>query len=149
VTFDLQQLPPNLRDAVAAALAAERAEKERFAGENRVLREMVRLLHLKKFGPKSEKLSDRQLVLLDGEPCVTPEEVKQEAERVTRDPAAGQPRVAKADRQHPGRVELPAHLERRIKVIPVPADQCHSPRCQKELLVIGYEQSEFLDMEPV
>ena len=149
MTFDLQQLPPNLRDAVAAALASERAEKERFAAENRALRELVRLLHLKKFGPKSEKLSDRQLVLLDGEPCVASEEVEKEAERVTRDPAAGQPRVAKEDRQHPGRVELPAHLERRIQVIPVPADQCRCPRCQKELPVIGYEQSECLDMEPV
>jgi hypothetical protein len=32
-------------------------------------------------------------------------------------------------------------LERRPEVVPVPADQCRCPRCQKELAVIGYECS--------
>lgn len=145
MVLDLDQFPPHLRDAVAA----ERAEKERFAAENRVLREMVRLLHLKKYGPKSEQLSDRQLVLLDGEPSVTPEEVDQEAAQVAHRPEAREPRLSKADRHHPGRVELPAHLERRIEVLPVPADQCRCPRCQQELPLLGYDEAEYLDMEPL
>jgi transposase len=149
VSFDLAQLPPDLRDAVASALAGERAEKERLQSEIRILREMIRLLHLKKYGPKSERLSEQQLQLLEGEPCVTPEEVAKEAELAARDPKARAPRVPKRDRPHPGRVELPAHLERRIEVIPVPADQCRCPRCLKELALIGYEESEYLDMEPV
>ena len=149
MTLDLAQLPALLRDGVEQVIAAERSEKERLLAENRVLREMIRLLHLKKYGPRSEQLSDRQLHLLEGEPSVTPEEVRQEAELGARNPEARQPRVPQRDRQHPGRVELPAHLERRVEVIPVPADQCHCPRCQKELPVIGYEESEHLDMEPV
>lgn len=148
MSLDLTQLSPDLRDAVASALAGERAEKERLQGEVRLLREMIRLLHLKKYGSKSEQLSDRQLQLLEGEPSVTPEEVAREADLAAQDPKAREPRVPKRDREHPGRVELPAHLERRIEVIPVPADQCHCPRCRKELVLIGYEQSEYLDMEP-
>jgi transposase len=149
VSIDLAKLPPDLRDSVAALVAGERAENERLRGEVRILREMIRLLHLKKYGPKSEQLSDRQLQLLEGEPSVTPEEVAQEADLAARDSQAREPRVPKRDRAHPGRVELPAHLERRVEVIPVPADQCRCPRCQKELPVIGYEEAEYLDMEPV
>ncbi len=146
---ELDQFPPEHRDAVAAMLARERAEKDRLQGEVRVLREMVRLLHLKKYGPKSETLSDRQLQLLEGEPSVTPEEVAQEADRVARDSGAREPRVPKRDRQHPGRVELPAHLERRVEIIPVPTEECRCPRCSKELSILGYEESEQLDIEPV
>lgn len=145
MALDLDQFPPHLREAVAA----ERAEKERLQGEVRLLREMIRLLHLKKYGPKSEQLSDHQLDLLEGEPCVTPEEIEQEAARIAQSPEAQEPRVEREDRRHPGRVELPAHLERRTEVIPVPAEQCRCPRCQKELLLIGYEEAEYLDMEPV
>ena len=134
---DLSQLPPDLRDTVATMVAGERAEKERLQAENRILREMIRLLHLKKYGPRSEQLSDRQLQFLEGEPCVTPEEVAGEADRGTRDGQAREPRVPKRDRAHPGRVELPAHLERRIEVIPVPPDQCRCPRCRKDLPLIG------------
>lgn len=148
MSLDLQQLPPELRDAVLAAIAQERAEKERFQAENLVLRDMIRLLHLKKFGPKSEQLSDRQLELLATEPSVTTEEVDHEAKLVTTQPERRQPLAAKQDRKHPGRVELPPHLERRVEVIPVPAEQCQCPRCQQELPVIGFEESEQLDVEP-
>jgi len=149
VSLDLDQLPADLRDAVAAAICAERAEKERLQSEVRILREMIRLLHLKKYGPRSEQLSDRQLQLLEGEPSVTPEEVASEADLAARNPQAREPRVPKRDRSHPGRVELPPHLERRVEEIPVPADQCRCPRCQKQLAVIGHEEAEYLDMEPV
>ncbi len=149
MSLDLGQLPPDLRDAVASELAGERAEKERLQVEVRLLREMIRHLNLEKFGAKNERLSAHQLKLLDDEPGVTAEEVAKEAALAASNPSAGQPRVPKRDREHPGRVELPAHLERRIEVIPVPADQCRCPRCQKELALIGYEETEYLDMEPV
>jgi transposase len=145
----LEDLTPEMRCVVEPFVAAERLRGEKLEAENRILRELIRLLHLKKYGPKSEQLSDRQLQLLEGEPSVTPEEVAQEAARVGNDPRAREPRVPKRDRQHPGRVELPAHLERRIEVIPVPAQECRCPRCQKELPVIGFEEAEYLDMEPV
>lgn len=142
MTLDLDQLPPHLRDAVAGVLA----EKEKLRAENHVLREMIRLLHLKKYGPRSEQLGDRQLMLLDGEPSVTPEEVASEAERVMRDPVAREPRLPRA---HPGRVDLPAHLERRDQVIALSPEECRCPRCHEELPVIGHEDAEYLDMEPV
>jgi transposase len=122
---------------------------EKLAAENRILRDMIRLLQRQKYGPKSEQLSDRQLQLLEGEPCVVEEEVTQEAALAAKDPLSREPRVPKPDRQHPGRADLPAHLERRLQVIPLPADQCRCPRCQKELPLIGYEESESLDVEPV
>lgn len=148
MSLDIQQLPQELRDAVHAAIAHERAEKERFQAENLMLRDMIRLMNLRRFGPRSEQLSDRQMQLLAKEPSVTTEEVAQEAKLATTQPESRQPRTAKRDRKHPGRVDLPPHLERRIEVIPVPAEECQCPRCRHELPVIGFEESEHLDVEP-
>lgn len=149
MSLTLTDLPPETRELVERVIAVERGEKDRLAAEVRLLREHIRFLLLQKYGPKSEKLSDNQLQLLDGEPCVTSEEVEKEAALAAKDPQTREPRIPKRNRQHPGRLDLPAHLERRPEIVPVPPDQCQCPRCQKELALIGYEECEYLEVEPV
>jgi transposase len=54
----------------------------------------------------------------------------------------------KATRKHPGRQELPAELPKVEQMIACTADQCHCGKCGKDTIVIGYETSEQLDVEP-
>lgn len=122
---------------------------QRAEAENALLREMLRLERIRKYGPGSEKLSDLQLELLDGEPGVSAAEVEAESRR---DPLPESPPVAESTpkkRRHPGRQELPAHLPRVEQTIACPPEQCVCPACGKDTAVIGYEQSEQLDREPV
>lgn len=108
--------------------------------------EIRRKLLLAKYGPSSEKLSDEQLSLLELEPGVSSEEVKGEAER-------GEDEFQQAKRKrerkpHPGRQALPENLPRVEEIVPVPAAQCLCGKCGSEMPVIGYEQSEQLDVKP-
>ena len=108
------------------------------------LKEQLRLQRIKKYGPASEKLSDAQLDLLDLEPGVSNAEVQAESERGPLPaPAEKKPR-----QKHPGRQELPADLPRRERVIAWAPEQCTCKACGKPMVVIGYEQSEQLDVEP-
>ncbi len=50
--------------------------------------------------------------------------------------------------KHPGRQELPANLPRVERVLACTPEQCTCKSCGKETAVIGYEQSEQLDVEP-
>jgi transposase len=117
----------------------------------RVLEERLRLQRIEKYGPKSEKLSDAQLELLEGEPGVSTAEVEAESQR---EPLAGSSSTTESEskpgnvRRHPGRQQLPAHLPRVEQVIGCTPDQCVCQQCGKEKGVIGYEQSEQLDVEP-
>jgi hypothetical protein len=70
------------------------------------LRELRRSDLIKKYGPGSESLSLEQLELLELEPGVDGAEVEAESQR---EPI---PAAVKKERKHPGRQELPAHLER-------------------------------------
>ena len=113
------------------------------------LEERLRLESIRKYGPKSEKLSDNQLHLLDLEPGISTEEVEAESRR---DPLSSSPpstTAAKSKKgKHPGRQELPAHLPRVESVIACTPEQCVCKGCGKDKSVIGYEQSEQLDVEP-
>ena len=109
-----------------------------------VLEERLRLQLIAKYGPASEKLNDAQLELLEREPGVSHTEVQAESERAM-EPVAGR---ARERRPPPGRQELPAHLPRREQVLPCPPEQCLCQACGRETTVIGYEQSEQLDVEP-
>jgi transposase len=51
-------------------------------------------------------------------------------------------------RPHPGRQQLPADLPRIEQLIACTAEQCVCGHCGREKVVIGYEQSEQLDVEP-
>jgi transposase len=115
----------------------------------RALEERLRLELIRKYGPKSEKLSDKQLLLLELEPGVSAAEVEAESQREPLPPAS--PVTAqnrKMSRKHPGRQELPANLPRVERVIPCVPEQCVCQSCGKDKVVIGYEQSEQLDVEP-
>lgn len=107
-----------------------------------VLEERLRQQRIKMLGPRSETLSDLQLELLaEEEPGVSAEEVAAEA---------GRERVMKAPPQerkpHPGRQRLPENLARVEQLIPCRERSCRS--CGAETTVIGYDESEQLDVEP-
>ena len=115
-----------------------------------VLEERLRLRRIEKYGTGSEKLSNYQLEMLEQEPGVSQEEVQAESERPVI--AAEVMEVAgyqrKATRSHPGRQSLPADLPRVEKVLACPSEQCVCGQCGQTTTVIGYEESEQLEVEP-
>ncbi len=110
----------------------------------RVLEERLRLQRIQKYGPASEKLSDAQLELLELEPGVSGAEVQAESEREPLPAKTG----SRKRRPHPGRQELPAELPRVERVIACAPEQCACRACGQPMAVIGYDQSEQLDVEP-
>jgi transposase len=107
-----------------------------------VLEEELRQRRLQQLGPRSETLSNLQLQLLaDEEPGATRDEVEAEARRevLTRTPPRERNR-------HPGRKPLPEHLPRITDIILCDEQACAS--CGGPTAVIGYDESEQLDVEP-
>jgi transposase len=158
-------------DPVAAAIIAQlkeqlEAKDKTLASRDQViavsamkiqkLEEELRLERIKKYGMQSEKLSDLQLALLDLEPGVSSDEVEAESQRgpLPESPASNQENNKSRDKQriarqnHPGRNELPAHLERVDKIIPCEPQQCTCGKCGGQTKVIGYDISEVLDSKP-
>jgi transposase len=136
-------------------LATQRSELDYAQLKIRVLEERLRKQRIEKYGKHSEKLSDLQLELLDLEPGVSSEEVEAESQReplaasaANTAEAAGQKPADKPRRKHPGRNELPRHLERIEQVIACTGSQCVCGQCGKETTVIGYEETEVLDVRP-
>ena len=72
-------------------------------------------------------------------------EVQAESERRQPEPTESkQP----AKRKHPGRQQLPADLPRRERILRCAPEECNCRTCGQQTTVIGYEQSEQLDVEP-
>ena len=115
-----------------------------------VLEEQLRWERIKKYGPASEKLSDAQLELLEQEPGVSQIEVLAESQRASLPATATQKNATSTDppRRHPGRQTLPAHLPRQERMIPCAPEQCTCGMCGRPRVVIGYDESEQLDVEP-
>ena len=114
-----------------------------------VLEEKLRQRRIEKYGAGSEKLSNLQLEMLEQEPGVSRAEVQAESERpVIEGQAVEVSGYQRQPRAHPGRQSLPAELPRVEKVIACPAEQCVCGRCGQPTTVIGYEQSEQLEVEP-
>ena len=138
--------PPSTESELVAEL---RRELQWAKLKIQLLEERLRLERIKKYGPASEKLNDAQLDLLDQEPGVSGAEVQAESER---EPLAPAPVPSAPKRQqpqkHPGRQELPAGLPRVERVIACVPEQCTCKACGKPTVVIGYEESEQLDVEP-
>lgn len=111
----------------------------------RVLEERLRLQRIQKYGPGSEKLSDAQLELLEFEPGVSLAEVQAES---TRPPMPAAVVSGKKRRPHPGRQTLPADLPRQERVLVCLPEQCQCKTCGRTTAVIGYDESEQLDVEP-
>ena len=106
------------------------------------LTEELRQYRVKLLGPRSETLSDLQLELLaDQEPGTTLDEVEAEAQRPPLTPAPRRPR-----RPHPGRQSLPENLPRVEEVVRCAEQTCG--QCGAVTAVIGYDESEQLDVEP-
>ena len=106
----------------------------------RVLEERLRLMRIEKYGAGREKLSQAQMQLFELEPDIS--EMTEQAEHA---PAH---RSTKKSAKHPGRQELPSDLPRVERVLPCTPDQRVCKRCGKETVVIGYEESSQLDVEP-
>ena len=110
--------------------------------EIQALREELRQRRIQQLGPKSETLSNLQLALLtEEEPSTTRDEVEAEARRETLTRAPSRER-----RPHPGRKPLPEDLPRVTHVLTCNERTCAS--CGEETAVIGYDESEQLDVEP-
>jgi len=136
--------------AEAAALIAK-LEQRLQNSELRVLQleEQLRLRRLAKYGAGSEKLSNLQLELLEHEPGVSNAEVQAESERPALEGQASEVVVHEYKRRkHPGRQTLPPELPRVERVIPCAPEECTCGQCGKPTVVIGYEVSEQLDVEP-
>ena len=106
------------------------------------LTEELRQQRMKLLGPRSETLSDLQLQLLaDEEPGTTLDEVEAEARRTPLPVVPPRQR-----RPHPGRQRLPENLPRVEEVVRCPEQTCR--QCGAETAVIGYDESEQVDVQP-
>lgn len=106
------------------------------------LTEELRQQRVKMLGPRSETLSDLQLQLLvEEEPSTSRDEVEAEARRA---PIASVP--PRQRKLHPGRQRLSENLPRVEEVIRCAQQTCK--QCGAETTVIGYDESEVLDVEP-
>jgi transposase len=131
------------RDQQRLTLTEERLRLAEY--KVRLLEERLRLIRINKYGSASETLSDAQLALLEVEPGVSAAEVHAESQR---EPLPA-PRPAKPSaRPHPGRQQLPAPLPRVERLIACPPEQCICGQCGRPTRVIGYEESEQLEVEP-
>jgi transposase len=134
-------------------LTSQRGELEYAQLKIRALEERLRKQRIERYGKRSETLSDLQLELLDQEPGVSSEEVEAESQREpllrgNREETTEQQPAGKPRRKHPGRNELPSHLERIEQVIACTTSQCVCGQCGKQTTVIGYEETEVLDVRP-
>lgn len=139
-----ESLPDSLFAKLNASLSIDQGQLKFAQYKIVLLEERLRLVRIEKYGAGSEKLSDAQLELLELEPGVIRAEVEAEAGRGQLELELPLKRV----RQHPGRQELPADLPRVEQIIACTPQQCVCGSCGKETLLIGYEQSERLDVEP-
>lgn len=106
------------------------------------LMEELRQFRVKLLGPKSETLNDLQLELLaDQEPGATLDEVEAETQRA---PLAAAP--ARERKAHPGRQRLSENLPRVEEIVRCAEQTCR--QCGAETAVIGYDESEQLDVVP-
>ena len=144
----LEEIKPAVSEGVFERLndSIRRKEEllERLQRENKLLRELRRLDLIEKYGPSAETLSDAQLELLELELGVSSREVEAESQRAQ----LTLPLKSTPARQHPGLQQLPTALPRQEQIIACSPDQCVCGHCGQETMVIGYETSEQLDVEP-
>ncbi|HZL70636.1 MAG TPA: IS66 family transposase [Candidatus Limnocylindrales bacterium] len=108
----------------------------------RVLEEQLRLMRIEKYGAGGEKLSHAQMELFALEAVISEVMVPGKSERApVRCPT-------KRSCKHPGRQELPPNLPRVERILPCTPDQSVCKSCGRETVVIGYEESSQLDVEP-
>lgn len=109
--------------------------------ENSLLREMLRLERLRRFGSSSEQTNPDQPELFES----TGEDAEIEVaatEHVEYDRRKGK------NNNLNGRVEIPEHLERREIVLDLPEDEKICPVTGKEMIKVGEDVTEQLAVEP-
>lgn len=130
------------------ALEQAHAENARLHRILQLKEEQIRLLNIRLFGPKGEKLSPAQIQLLFQEISVMTGEVEQEAARPDSEKQPVTPAPRKPRSNHPGREPLPEHLERREEIIPCCPADCQCAKCGAQRPIIGYEVREELACKP-
>jgi transposase len=144
----LAQLRPHLPEELLALVGANLTRLEWSELRVRVLEEKLRLKRIAKYGPGSEKLSAAQLELLELEPGVSADEIAAEA---ARGPLPEPPTTARPQRQkrpHPGRQDFPENLPRIETTLSCGAAQQVCAGCGQGTVVVGFDQSERLDVKP-
>lgn len=111
-------------------------------------KEEIRLLTIRLFGQKGERLSPEQTQFLLDEASVSSGEVTKEADVAKSKESPTVPKGKRARSTNPGRAALPEHLERREVIIAVPEDQRNCSLCGAPRPVIGYDVREELDCTP-
>lgn len=146
-TFEGMNMALADRDQRFAQLELELKERiARLEFELKLREEQLRLARIEKYGPKGEKLSQDQVMLLNLEPAVQAEEVAKEAalpeadKRLERASQKTRRSGRRYSKTHPGRTPLPAHLPRREVIIP--CDEASGGE------LIGYEVKEELVVMP-
>jgi len=137
---DFTAIPPEAQKAWQALEAKNlglQAEVLRLQAILKLREEEVRLLNCRIWGPKSEKLSDKQIALLGEEIVVLEPEVEKEAELPDKQKEVTLPKAKKPRQNHPGREALPAHLERREEIIPCCPADCACAKCGQPRPIIG------------
>jgi transposase IS66-like protein/transposase IS166 family protein len=140
----LKHLESELPEPLFATVSKKFQELQYAELKIQALEERLRLKRIQMYGPGSEKLTNEQLELLELEPGVSTAEVQEESAREPVPERSAEKRV----RQHPSRQTLPAELPRVERVIGCTAEQCVCGGCGREKTVIGYEESEQLEVEP-
>lgn len=140
--------PSQSQPGSAQAFARLQAEVVRLQRIIELKDEQIRLLNLRIFGPKAEKLSSAQMPLLLEEVSLTLGEVEQEAALPEAQKQEPLRRSGKPRQSHPGRDPLPASLDRREEIVPCCPEDCRCPQCGGERPVIGYETREELAFTP-
>jgi transposase len=139
-------LDPTVKSAVEKAVAAllDQAQKELQAKDIKIQALTLELAYLRRtrYGAKSEALSQVHRDLFEDSWNEDLAAVEAELEQVT-EPA---PTVAKPKRPRAGRQPLPPHLPR-IEHLHEP-DSCQCGQCGKDLVKIGEDITEQLDVEP-
>ena len=145
MSLDITSLSPEIRQAFLNL----QAENVRLQMLLKLREEQLQLRDIRQWGPKADKISENQLSLLLKELIVTAPEVDREAEVSDKQKQVESvPKAKPARKNHPGRTELPAHLERREKIISCHPNDCACSTCGQPRPVIGYEVREELGCKP-
>jgi transposase len=86
--------------------------------------------------------------MLDLEPAVSSKEIESEINCGPLPDSTEDNKLRRNRKHHPGRNELPAHLERVEEIIARTPEQCKCGQCGGETRVIGYEETEVLGKKP-
>ena len=128
-------------DTLSAELGNVASERDALAAQTERLQHLLLKLQRRRFGRKSERLPEDQLLFAFEEIEATL--AANEAEGAKQSPAL---RDSRAKRRRAGRGRLPAHLPR-VEVVLAP-ETTACPCCRGPLVEIGADTSERLDVIP-